>query len=123
MRSRALNFLPSLLAFTLLVPGVALADGGAPNVSLVGASLSTGQAIIWDRTAHVAQVQREVGPEFGCATWDWQAATGGPGSMIAWALREPAYASRDLIHFSRAGYEWSAERFLEALWGVTATAP
>ncbi len=82
-----------------------------------------GSYVIWDRTAHVAQVQREVGPEFGCATWDWQAATGGPGSMIAWALREPAYASRDLIHFSRAGYEWSAERFLEALWGVTATAP
>jgi lysophospholipase L1-like esterase len=76
---------------------------------------------IWDRTVDVAQVQRQVAHEFGCVMWDWQAATGGPGSMVAWMHRQPAYASKDGIHLTRAGYEWSAQRFLDALW-ETATA-
>ncbi len=71
---------------------------------------------VWGRTAPVAQVQREVGPEFGCATWDWQTVTGGPSSMVAWMHSDPAFASKDGIHLTRAGYEWSAERFLDALW-------
>ena len=70
---------------------------------------------IWNRTAMVAQVQREVAPEFGCTFWDWQRATGGEGSIAAWRLLEPKLAGRDLIHLTQAGYEWSAERFLQAL--------
>lgn len=70
---------------------------------------------IYERTEPVAQVQREVAPEFGCVFWDWQQATGGPGSMIAWRESEPALAARDLIHFSAAGYAHSAARFVDAL--------
>ena len=40
---------------------------------------------IWGRTALVAQVQREVAPQFECAFWDWQMAQGGPGGMLSWS--------------------------------------
>ncbi len=80
-----------------------------------GKKLSKDTWAIWDRTAPIAQVQREVAPEFGCVFWDWQQATGGPGSQIAWVLSDPSLAARDGIHFSRAGYEKSAELFLMAM--------
>jgi lysophospholipase L1-like esterase len=70
---------------------------------------------IWDRTAPVAQVQREVAPEFGCVFWDWQQATGGPGSMIIWREYTPPLAAGDLIHFTPDGYIHTAERFIDAL--------
>jgi lysophospholipase L1-like esterase len=59
-------------------------------------------------------VQREVAAQAGCAFWDWQQATGGPGSMLAWRLHDPPLAAADGIHFSREGYEVSAERLLQA---------
>lgn len=74
-----------------------------------------GPPSVYERTAPVAQVQREVAPEFGCVFWDWQKATGGPGSMIAWRSSEPALAAGDLIHFSATGYAYSAARFIDAL--------
>jgi len=98
---------------------------GAPDAAcvLVGPTdrakkLGQDSYAIWGRTAPVAQVQREVAPEFGCTSWDWQTVTGGPGSMVAWMHRDPAFASKDGIHLTRAGYEWSAERFLDALWAT-----
>lgn len=71
--------------------------------------------VIWDRTAWVAQVQRELAPEFGCVSWDWQAAMGGPGAAITWSLLSPPLMASDLIHLSARGYAWSADRLLEAL--------
>jgi len=95
---------------------------GAPDAACIlvgpsdrGKELSKGRYAIWDRTAPFAEVQREVAPDYGCAFWDWQAATGGPGSMIAWRLHDPQLAARDLIHFTQKGYEWSAERLVEAM--------
>lgn len=70
---------------------------------------------VWSRSAAVAAVQREVAPRFGCAFWDMQQASGGPGSMVAWRLHEPALAAPDLIHFAPKGYEILADRFLAAL--------
>ena len=70
---------------------------------------------IWERTAMVAEVQRNVAPDFGCVFWDWQLATGGEGSMIAWRQTDPPLAAGDLIHHTAAGYVHVAERFIEAL--------
>ena len=70
---------------------------------------------VWERTQMVAEVQRTIAPEYGCAFWDWQQATGGPGSMIAWNYTQPKLASPDLIHFSPQGYRVSADLFLQAL--------
>ena len=69
----------------------------------------------WQRTALVAEVQRQVAPRYGCAFWDWQQATGGPGSMRVWQQLAPPFAARDGIHFVKPGYLWSADRFLAAL--------
>lgn len=103
---------------------LARAREGAPGVAcvLVGPSdraieRTKGRAWdVWGRTALVAQVQREVATEAGCVFWDWQAATGGPGSMVAWRLHQPPLAGWDFIHFTQAGYEESARRFLQAWW-------
>jgi lysophospholipase L1-like esterase len=80
-----------------------------------GVSLGKGRYAIWDRTEAVAAVQREKARDYQCAFWDWQQATGGPGSMVAWYLHQPRLASPDLIHHSRAGYELVADRFVAAL--------
>ncbi len=74
-----------------------------------------GRFAIWDRTEPVAQVQREVAAEHGCAFWDWQQAMGGPGSMIGWYHTDPKLGAGDLIHHTRAGYELIADRFIEAI--------
>ena len=70
---------------------------------------------IFERTAMVAQVQREVAPEYDCVFWDWQLAMGGEGSIAAWQLTEPRLSSRDLIHLTQAGYELSADQFMDAI--------
>jgi lysophospholipase L1-like esterase len=88
-----------------------------------GVSLGHGRYAIWDRTEAVAGVQREVARKHGCAFWDWQQATGGPGSMVAWYLHQPRLASGDLIHHSRAGYELVADRFVAALDAVPCDKP
>lgn len=66
---------------------------------------------IWSHTAWVAQVQQELGPRYGCATWDLQAAMGGPGSVFGWRLIDPPLMAEDLIHYSVAGYKELARRF------------
>lgn len=70
---------------------------------------------VWDRTALVAEVQRQVAPEFRCVFWDWQQATGGEGSMVAWHSSRPPLGKDDLIHFTPKGYVHSAELFIAAL--------
>jgi lysophospholipase L1-like esterase len=80
-----------------------------------GMRIGDNRFAIWDRTATVAQVQRELSAQYGCAFWDWQQATGGPGSMVAWYFTEPRMAARDLIHFNRRGYQWLGDRFVAAL--------
>lgn len=70
---------------------------------------------IWSHTAWVARVQREIGPEFGCVTWDLQEVTGGPGSMARWRGATPQLGADDGIHFTAAGYREIATRFLVAL--------
>ena len=74
-----------------------------------------GRFAIWDRTAPVAQVQREVAAEHGCAFWDWHAAMGGDGSMIGWYYADPKLGAGDLIHHTKAGYVWIADRFIAAI--------
>lgn len=83
-----------------------------------GKKLSGTNYAIWGPTAWVARVQAEVGPEFGCATWDLQQVTGGPGSMLRWRLLEPPMAAADLIHFMASGYQKIGERFVGAWLGA-----
>jgi|GEM_PF-1085717 len=74
-----------------------------------------GDYATWARTADVAAVQREVAPIYGCASWDWQAATGGPGSALGGLHGDPPLTAKDGIHHTPAGYAAVADRFLQAL--------
>ncbi len=80
-----------------------------------GKKLGGGTYAIWDRTAVVSEVQRQVAAEEGCAYWDWQQAMGGPGAMVAWSMLQPPLGAGDLIHLTKEGYELSGDRFLQAL--------
>ena len=80
-----------------------------------GSKINGNKYTVWERTRLVAEVQRTVAPDFGCVFWDWQQATGGAGSMIAWNQTNPRLASNDLIHFTGKGYQVSADQFLKAL--------
>lgn len=89
-----------------------------------GKKISKSTYGIWAATAWVAEVQRTIGPEYGCATWDWQAAMGGPGSMIrGYFHAEPKLAAADLIHLSAEGYKQLGSRFVATLSGVGSDPP
>jgi lysophospholipase L1-like esterase len=77
--------------------------------------LEDGRIATWERTRKIAAIQAEVALEAGCASWSWQAATGGPGSQASWRQQEPAWVADDWIHFTPEGYEEVARRFLWAL--------
>lgn len=70
---------------------------------------------VWRQTAKIADVQREVAPEFGCVFWDWQQAQGGEGAMIAWRYTKPPLTTKDLLHHTPKGYVHMAEQFIKAL--------
>jgi lysophospholipase L1-like esterase len=74
--------------------------------------------VAWGPTEWVGRVQHEVGPEFGCATWNLQAAMGGPGAMLRWRTATPELGTADGIHLSVEGYKEVARRFVAALDGV-----
>ena len=80
-----------------------------------------GRHVIWGPTTHIAQIQREVAPEFDCLSWDLQAVMGGPGSMYRW--KEAGLAAPDLIHLTPGGYKEVARRFVQALDEAAGLAP
>jgi lysophospholipase L1-like esterase len=68
-----------------------------------------------ERTAQIIRVQRAAASEHGCAFFDTVAATGGPLSMLRWARMTPPLGGRDLIHFTRPGYEAIADKLTDLL--------
>lgn len=72
--------------------------------------------------AAIGQVQAEVAQDAGCDAWSMQDAMGGPGHAYQWAQASPALMSRDLIHFTVAGYRRLAQKFVKDM-GWTAEAP
>ena len=69
----------------------------------------------WLRSAEIAAVQREVAVDEGCAFFDLQAASGGPGSMMVWQDMESPLGQEDGVHFTKLGYEVLARSFINAL--------
>ncbi|OON60828.1 hypothetical protein B0920_17905 [Massilia sp. KIM] len=63
--------------------------------------------------AEIGRIQAEVAREAGCGVWSMLDAMGGPGSAYQWARQSPALMSRDLIHFTVAGYQRLARKFAE----------
>lgn len=59
----------------------------------------------------IASTQKQVGAQFGCAFWDWQGETGGPGTAVRWARASPPLMQPDLTHMTAQGYETSGRMF------------
>lgn len=62
----------------------------------------------------IAQAQKQVGLEYRCAFWNWQAAMGGPGAAAQWARMNPPQMQPDLTHLTAKGYDISGRMFAAA---------
>ncbi|MEO7496733.1 MAG: hypothetical protein ABIT83_20600 [Massilia sp.] len=62
----------------------------------------------------IAQAQKQVGLEYHCGFWDWQAAMGGPGTAAQWARMNPPHMQPDLTHLTAQGYDISGRLFAAA---------
>ena len=69
---------------------------------------------VWDRTPSSQKSSGRL-PRVSMRLRDWQQATGGEGSMVAWNNSRPQLGKDDLIHFTAKGYVHSAELFVAAL--------
>ena len=57
------------------------------------------------RTDEIIDMQRRLARAHGCGFFDVAAFMGGPLSMLRWTATTPPLGGRDLVHFTRAGYE------------------
>ena len=74
--------------------------------------------------AAIGQVQADVAAQAGCSAWSMQKAMGGQGHAYTWAQASPALMSKDLIHFTVAGYRRLAQEFAKDMgWTAAAAAP
>lgn len=67
------------------------------------------------KLAAVRDALRKVAGQRAAHFWDWSAFMGGPCGVHEWARREPALASSDHVHITRAGSRRSAEAFFASL--------
>jgi lysophospholipase L1-like esterase len=63
----------------------------------------------------IRQVERAVAPRENAYFWDWQAAMGGPCSILRWALTKPPMAAADGEHLLAPGYRASAEALFRTI--------
>lgn len=82
------------------VPEAACLIVGPPDM---GVETGTGYGPSF-RLREIIRMQRRVADAAGCAFFDQQAAMGGEGAMLKWAVEEPTKAAKDRIHFTKDGY-------------------
>ena len=51
----------------------------------------------------------------GCGFFDLVALSGGPLSMVEWVAMDPSYGAGDYVHYTRRGYQRTAEVLLQAM--------
>jgi lysophospholipase L1-like esterase len=61
----------------------------------------------------IVRIQRQVAVDMRCSFWSWRDRMGGPGSIRAWYYA--GLAQRDLVHFSRAGYQLAGKTLYQDL--------
>ena len=59
--------------------------------------------------APIRDIERRVAAQEGAYFWDWQAAMGGPCSMLRWATTTPPMAAPDRVHLFAPGYQATAD--------------
>ena len=73
--------------------------------------------------AAIGRVQAEVAADAGCGAWSMQDAMGGRGRAYEWAQASPALMSKDLTHFTVAGYRRLAQQFAKDMGWIEAPLP
>lgn len=63
----------------------------------------------------IREAERSVAAREGAYFWDWQAAMGGPCSMLRWAVTTPPMAAPDRVHLFAPGYQATAEVLFRAI--------
>lgn len=84
---------------------------GPPDRGVVGNSGPPSSLKFAAIHQQIALAQRDIGRQFRCEFWDWQAAMGGPGSAAAWARMTPPRMQGDLTHLTAPGYRISGALF------------
>lgn len=71
--------------------------------------------------AEIGRVQRDVAHAAGCSAWSMMEAMGGAGAAYTWAHQSPPLMAKDLIHFTVAGYQRFAQKFVRDMgWAAPA---
>jgi lysophospholipase L1-like esterase len=65
--------------------------------------------------APIRDIERRIAAQQGAYFWDWQAAMGGPCSMLRWATTTPPMAAPDRVHLFAPGYQATAEALFRVI--------
>lgn len=87
---------------------------GPPDRGVRGSAGPPGSLKYASIHRQIALAQQQVGKEFRCESWDWQAAMGGMGAAARWAAMREPQMQQDLTHLSAKGYGVSGRMFAEA---------
>jgi lysophospholipase L1-like esterase len=63
----------------------------------------------------IIEVQRRIGPEYGCGFWDSSAVSGGPGSLCQWVAADSRLVAGDRLHLRKLGYQLIAQELTRAI--------
>jgi lysophospholipase L1-like esterase len=63
----------------------------------------------------VRDIQRDIAQREGLVYWDWASIMPQECGADRWASQSPPLIAKDRLHFTRSGYELSAEQFAKAL--------
>ncbi len=67
------------------------------------------------RLVAIAELQRRIAAEQGCAFFDTLSAIGGPGTLELWSHEDPPRAQRDHVHYTWSGYATWGQALADSL--------
>jgi lysophospholipase L1-like esterase len=117
----AVHFAARLHALHAAAPGSALMVLGPPDAYRRRSRDNTPPACgdpNWTEPSNlvaIRAIQRRIAAQEDAYFWDWQAAMGGPCSMLRWAETDPPMAAPDRVHLFTPGYQATAEILFQAI--------
>jgi lysophospholipase L1-like esterase len=118
----AIAFAARLRDLHATAPGAALLVLGPPDAYRHRRKGSTAPPACGDpnwteppNLSPVREVQRSVAAREHAYFWDWQAAMGGPCTMLRWAATNPPMAAPDHVHMFAPGYQATADELFRTI--------
>jgi D-alanyl-lipoteichoic acid acyltransferase DltB (MBOAT superfamily)/lysophospholipase L1-like esterase len=88
-------------------------------ISVTAMAEANGDSIIpYRNIPAIIKAQREAARDAGAAFWDSYKAMGGKSSIIKWAQKKPALATKDYVHFTDAGADTFSKMLVEAMFSL-----